>query len=143
MPIIKVVTDQDIGTSLKVENNKLEVALDSIVDGTTVRVEGNKLTATQTVDVKLTGAELVNDTDLKLTLSDESELTVSLAKFLNVDTDTTITGVTANGNVITVASSDGTNKTVDLTAMLDAHKNASKLNELQSLAGTSLGHTIS
>lgn len=135
MPIIKVVTDQDIGQGLKIENNKLVPS----VDGTTVLVNAQgQLTAVSQVDVKLQGAELTNDTTLHLTLSDNSTLDVDLAKFLNVDTDTKPTAVSVSGDAITITLSDGTTVTGELADF----KTALRHNQLQSLGGEDLGYTI-
>lgn len=135
MPIIKVVTENDIGQGLTITGNKLIPN----VDGTTVQVNAQgQLTAVAQVDVKLQGAELTNETTLHLTLSDGSALDVDLAKFLNVDTDTKPTAVSVSGNDITITLSDGNT----VTGSLADFKTALRHNQLQSLAGEDLGYTI-
>ena len=108
MALIKVVTENDIGRGLAIELNKL------VATGIkAVAVQGNELVITkyddstenvtlpaQTVDVKLTDAGLVDETTLKLTLSDGSEFRVDLAKFLNIDTDTKPTAVSLTGTTL-------------------------------------------
>lgn len=135
MPIIKVVTENDVGSGLAIVNNKLTAK----VDGTTVQVNAQgQLTAIAQVDVKLQGAELTNDTTLHLTLSDNSTLDVDLSKFLNIDTDTKPTAVAVNGNDITITLSDGNT----VTGSLADFKTALRHNQLQSLGGDDLGYTI-
>lgn len=147
----KVVTDQDIGHGLAIELNKLVAK--GILD---VKVEGNQIVLTkydnteeridlpaQTVDVKLNGAELEGETTLKLTLSDGSSLTVDLAKFLNIDTDTKPTAVVLEGTTLKISLSDGTDVQSDIAAALQTYIDENvKGEEVQSLGGETLGYLI-
>ena len=150
MALIKVVTENDIGNGLAIENTKL------VAKGVQkIAVQGNEIVVTyddstenvalpaQTVDVKLTGAELVDETTLKLTLSDGSELRVDLAKFLNIDTDTKPTTVSLTGTTLQIDLSDGTNVQTDIaTALQDYIDTNVKGDEVQSLGGVKLGYFI-
>lgn len=151
MALIKVVTENDIGNGLAIENTKL------VAKGIKqIAVQGNEIVVTkyddstenvalpaQTVDVKLTGAELVDETTLKLTLSDGSELRVDLAKFLNIDTDTKPTTVSLTGTTLQINLSDGTNVQTDIaTALQDYIDTNVKGDEVQSLGGVKLGYFI-
>ena len=151
MALIKVVTENDIGKGLAIELNKL------VATGIkAVAVQGNDIVVTkyddstenvalpaQTVDVKLTGAELVDETTLKLTLSDGSEFRVDLAKFLNIDTDTKPTAVSLTGTTLQIALSDDTNVQTDIaTALQDYIDTNVKGDEVQSLGGVKLGYFI-
>lgn len=151
MALIKVVTENDIGKGLAIENTKL------VAKGIKqIAVQGNDIVVTQyddnialvalpaqTVDVKLTGAELVDETTLKLTLSDNSELRVDLAKFLNVDTDTKPTAVSLTGTTLQINLSDGTNVQTDIATALQNYIDTNvKGDEVQSLGGVKLGYFI-
>lgn len=151
MALIKVVTENDIGNGLAIENTKL------VAKGIKqITVQGNDIVVTkyddstenvplpaQTVDVKLTGAELVDETTLKLTLSDGSELRVDLAKFLNIDTNTKPTAVSLTGTMLQIDLSDGTNVQTDIAAALQNYIDTNvKGDEVQSLGGTKLGYFI-
>lgn len=151
MALIKVVTENDIGKGLAIEDTKL------VAKGIKqIAVQGNDIVVTkyddttenvalpaQTVDVKLTGAELVDETTLKLTLSDNSELRVDLSKFLNVDTNTKPTAVSLTGTTLQIDLSDGTNVQTDIaTALQDYIDTNVKGDEVQSLGGTKLGYFI-
>lgn len=151
MALIKVVTENDIGNGLAIENTKL------VAKGIKqIAVQGNDIVVTkyddstenvalpaQTVDVKLTGAELVDDTTLKLTLSDSSELRVDLAKFLNIDTDTKPTAVSLTGTTLQINLSDSTNVQTDIaTALQNYIATNVKGDEVQSLGGVKLGYFI-
>lgn len=153
MALIKVVTENDIGNGLAIENTKL------VAKGIKqIAVQGNDIVVTkyddstenvalppQTVDVKLTGAELEDETTLKLTLSDGSELRVDLAKFLNVDTDTDTkpTAVALTGTTLQIDLSDGTNVQTDIATALQNYINTNvKGDEVQSLGGVRLGYFI-
>ena len=151
MALIKVVTENDIGKGLAIENTKL------VAKGIKqIAVQGNEIVVTkyddstenvalpaQTVDVKLTGAELVDETTLKLTLSDNSEFRVELAKFLNVDTNTKPTAVSLTGTTLQIDLSDSTNVQTDIAAALQNYINTNvKGDEVQSLGGVKLGYFI-
>ena len=151
MALIKVVTENDIGKGLAIENTKL------VAKGIKqIAVQGNEIVVTkyddstenvalpaQTVDVKLTGAELVDETTLKLTLSDNSELRVDLSKFLNIDTDTKPTAVSLAGTTLQIDLSDGTNVQTNIATALQNYINTNvKGDEVQSLGGTKLGYFI-
>lgn len=151
MALIKVVTENDIGKGLAIENTKL------VAKGIKqIAVQGNDIVVTkyddstenvalpaQTVDVKLTGAELVDETKLKLTLSDNSELRVDLAKFLNIDTDTKPTAVSLTGTTLQIDLSDSTNVQTDIATALQNYIDANvKGDEVQSLGGVKLGYFI-
>ena len=151
MALIKVVTENDIGNGLAIENTKL------VAKGIKqLAVQGNEIVVTkyddstenvalpaQTVDVKLTGAELVDETTLKLTLSDNSEFRVELAKFLNVDTNTKPTAVSLTGTTLQIDLSDSTNVQTDIATALQNYINTNvKGDEVQSLGGVKLGYFI-
>ena len=151
MALIKVVTENDIGKGLAIENTKL------VAKGIKqIAVQGNEIVVTkyddstenvalpaQTVDVKLTGAELVDETTLKLTLSDNSELRVDLSKFLNIDTDTKPTAVSLAGTTLQIDLSDSTNVQTDIATALQNYINTNvKGDEVQSLGGVKLGYFI-
>ena len=151
MALIKVVTENDIGNGLAIENTKL------VAKGIKqIAVQGNDIVVTkyddstenvalpaQTVDVKLTGAELVDETTLKLTLSDNSEFRVELAKFLNVDTNTKPTAVSLTGTTLQIDLSDSTNVQTDIATALQNYINTNvKGDEVQSLGGVKLGYFI-
>ena len=151
MALIKVVTENDIGNGLAIENTKL------VAKGIKqIAVQGNDIVVTkyddstenvalpaQTVDVKLTGAELVDETTLKLTLSDNSEFRVELAKFLNVDTNTKPTAVSLTGTTLQIDLSDSTNVQTDIATALQNYINTNvKGDEVQSLGGDKLGYFI-
>lgn len=151
MALIKVVTENDIGKGLAIEETKL------VAKGIKqIAVQGNDIVVTkyddstenvalpaQTVDVKLTGAELVNETTLKLTLSDNSELTVDLSKFLNIDTNTKPTAVSLTGTTLQIDLSDSTNVQTDIATALQNYINTNvKGDEVQSLGGVKLGYFI-
>ena len=151
MALIKVVTENDIGKGLAIEETKL------VAKGIKqIAVQGNDIVVTkyddstenvalpaQTVDVKLTGAELEGETTLKLTLSDNSEFRVELAKFLNVDTNTKPTAVSLTGTTLQIDLSDSTNVQTDIATALQNYINTNvKGDEVQSLGGTKLGYFI-
>ena len=151
MALIKVVTENDIGKGLAIENTKL------VAKGIkAVAVQGNDIVVTkyddstenvalpaQTVDVKLTGAELEGETTLKLTLSDNSEFRVELAKFLNVDTNTKPTAVSLTGTTLQIDLSDSTNVQTDIATALQNYIDTNvKGDEVQSLGGDKLGYFI-
>ena len=151
MALIKVVTENDIGKGLAIENTKL------VAKGIKqIAVQGNEIVVTkyddstenvalpaQTVDVKLTGAELEGETTLKLTLSDNSEFRVELAKFLNVDTNTKPTAVSLTGTTLQIDLSDSTNVQTDIATALQNYINTNvKGDEVQSLGGDKLGYFI-
>ena len=151
MALIKVVTENDIGKGLAIEDTKL------VAKGIKqIAVQGNDIVVTkyddstenvalpaQTVDVKLTGAELEGETTLKLTLSDNSEFRVELAKFLNVDTNTKPTAVSLTGTTLQIDLSDSTNVQTDIATALQNYINTNvKGDEVQSLGGDKLGYFI-
>ena len=151
MALIKVVTENDIGKGLAIENTKL------VAKGIKqLAVQGNEIIVTkyddstenvalpaQTVDVKLTGAELVDETTLKLTLSDNSEFRVELAKFLNVDTNTKPTAVSLTGTTLQIDLSDSTNVQTDIATALQNYIDTNvKGDEVQSLGGVKLGYFV-
>ena len=85
----------------------------------------------------------MDETTLKLTLSDGSELRVDLAKFLNIDTDTKPTAVSLTGTTLQIALSDDTNVQTDIaTALQDYIDTKMKSDEVQSLGGVKLGYFI-
>ena len=151
MALIKVVTENDIGKGLAIENTKL------VAKGIKqIAVQGNDIVVTkyddstenvalpaQTVDVKLTGAELEGETTLKLTLSDNSEFRVELAKFLNVDTNTKPTAVSLTGTTLQIDLSDSTNVQTDIATALQNYIDTNvKGDEVQSLGGAKLGYFV-
>ena len=151
MALIKVVTENDIGKGLAIEDTKL------VAKGIKqIAVQGNDIVVTkyddstenvalpaQTVDVKLTGAELEGETTLKLTLSDNSEFRVELAKFLNVDTNTKPTAVSLTGTTLQIDLSDSTNVQTDIATALQNYIDTNvKGDEVQSLGGAKLGYFV-
>ena len=151
MALIKVVTENDIGKGLAIENTKL------VAKGIKqLAVQGNEIVVTkyddstenvalpaQTVDVKLTGAELEGETTLKLTLSDNSEFRVELAKFLNVDTNTKPTAVSLTGTTLQIDLSDSTNVQTNIATALQNYIDTNvKGDEVQSLGGAKLGYFV-
>lgn len=137
MPIVRVVTSTDLGKGL-LENQETK-KVDINVDGTTVQFNAQgQLTATAPVDVKVSNAEIVDDTTLRITLSDANTFDVSLAKFLNVDTDTKPTAVAIVGDNIEITLSDGTK----VSGSLADFKASLHHTELQDLAGNALGNTV-
>lgn len=147
MPIFKVVTDQDIGKGLYIDGGKLNAYgfKNLTVDGNQIVLvgmddqESRVNLPAQTVDVKLNGATLENDTTLRLTLSDGSHIDVDLAKFLNVNTDTKPTAFSWDGKNLKLTLSDQTEVIADFATFIT---NEVKGNELQSLAGVSLGYLV-
>lgn len=136
MAIIKLVSENDLGNGLAIENQKVVVK----VDDSTVKINAQgQLTAVAQVDVKLQGASLNDSTNqLHLELSDGSALDVDLSKFLNIE-QVKPTGVTVTGDKVTITLSDGTS----VEGTLADFKNALHNNQLQTLGGVDLGYTIS
>lgn len=136
MAIIKLVSENDLGNGLAINNQKVVVK----VDDSTVKINAQgQLTAVAQVDVKLQGASLNDSTNqLHLELSDGSALDVDLSKFLNIE-QVKPTGVTVTGDKVTIALSDGTS----VEGTLADFKNALRNNQLQTLGGVDLGYTIS
>lgn len=137
MAIARLVTATDLGKGL-IENSETK-KVDVVVDGTTVQInEQGQLTAVAQVDVKVSNAELVDDTTLRITLSDANTFDVSLAKFLNVDTDTKPTAVAIVGDNIEITLSDGTK----VSGALTDFKASLHHTQLQDLAGNEIGFSM-
>lgn len=137
MAIARVVTATDLGKGV-IENAETK-KVDVNVDGTTVVFNAQgQLTAVAPVDVKVSNAELVDDTTLRITLSDANTFDVSLAKFLNVDTDTKPTAVAIVGDNIEITLSDGTT----VSGSLADFKASLHHTQIQDLAGNELGFTM-
>lgn len=136
MSVVKIISENNIGNGLHIEDSKLKVK----VDGTSVRFNSNNaLEAVQSVDIRLAGLEIVNDTTLRATLTDGTTKEVSLEKFLNVDTNTYPTSVTREGKTVKINLNNGTSVSYDLTALINEEI---KGEEVQDLAGTTLGYFI-
>lgn len=146
MTKVKVVTENDIGNGLAIEESKLVAK--GYVDATIN--EDNELVLTdaageetklalpkQQVDVKLASAKMLDDGEtLELTLSDGSVVTVSLATLMN--TDTVPTAIAIEETTFKLTLSDGNELTADIKQALDTIKGE----ELQSLGGVSLGYLM-
>lgn len=156
-----VLTPEDLGTGLKVQESKV------VVDVAALNIP---------VDVKLSGVAVDKDAKtMKFTLSSGDVITQDIADFLAVDTDTKIKSANLEGSTLNIVSDlNGTETliTVDLHGLLDdvsrdvdavkADINSLKekdkdlerrLNEvenkkptgtvLKSLGGTTLGYVVS
>lgn len=126
----KVVTDADIGAGLKIENGKLLVE----VDGSTIKIVGNQLVATQKVDLRVT-AMTAEEGKLKVTVADENgenaqTVETTLAKLIALSQ--------AEGN-LAVAKDDGI--FVGKAEVKAAVKEDATV-EFQSLGGTTLGYAF-
>lgn len=101
---ITVITNNDLGTGLKVENQKV------VVDVAALAIP---------VDVKLAGVDVdVAAKKMKFTLSDGSEIERDVSDFLVADTDTKLTSGTYASNKITLTDSAGGNVEVDLATLV-------------------------
>lgn len=136
MAIVKLVSENNIGEGLHIEGSKLKAKIDGI---TIVLNEQGQLTAVAPIDIKLSGLEVVDDTTLRATLSDNTTVDVSLAEFLNVDTNTYPTSITRDGNVLKVYLNTGSSVDYDLTSFINDQV---KGNEVQDLAGNTLGYFV-
>lgn len=107
---IVVITNEDLGTGLKIESNKVVVDRDAL---------------SIPVDVKLAGVQVDKQAQtMKFTLSDGSEITQNIADFLAVDTDTKIVSGSYADNKITLVPSEGDNIEINLAAFATAVKDA-------------------
>ena len=134
----KVVTDSDIGEGLEINGSKLNVA----VDGTTVVIRGNKLTAIAGVDLHLSSLSYDQATgELKAVVTDadggnRQEVTTSLAALLSLSQE--------EGNLLT-KKADGIHLSVrDVINEIgrDAVKEDTQVIKLTALSGDFLGYTI-
>lgn len=150
MAIPKLVTENDIGKGLKIENQKLvamgiktitvDKAQNQLVVTSTEDVETRVELPAQTIDVKLQGAEVLADsTTLRLTLTDNTQIDVDLAKFLNIDTDTKPTAFVWDGKVLKLRLSNNTEVTADFATLIDDHI---KGEEARSIGGERLGYFV-
>lgn len=136
MAIVKLVSENNIGEGLHVEDSKLKAKVDGV---TVVLNEQGQLTAVAPIDVKLSGLEVVDDTILRATLSDSTTVDVSLSEFLNVDTNTYPTSITRDGNILKLHLNTGSSVDYDLTSFINDQV---KGDEVQDLAGNTLGYFI-
>lgn len=145
MPVINVVTDNDIDqqAGLLVEDGKLKAK----IDGTSITLNADgALTATQTVDVKLEGVELLPDNNLEFTLSDGTKVQASVADLVDVDTNTFTESAEFTTGALKIKLNDGTVVTASLSPVLPAMNNLinqaisnERGDEVQDLAGNQLG----
>jgi len=134
----KVITDQDTGEALAIENGKLNVQ----VDGTTVVIRGNKLVAISGIDLHVSELSFDQETgELKAVVTDadggnRQETTTSLAALLSLSQEA--------GNLLS-KKSDGVYLGVrDVINEIgrDAVKEDTQVIKLTSLSGNFLGYTI-
>nr|DAR79927.1 MAG TPA: hypothetical protein [Caudoviricetes sp.] len=134
----KIITDQDTGEALAIENGKLNVQ----VDGTTVVIRGNKLVAISGIDLHVSELSFDQETgELKAVVTDadggnRQETTTSLAALLSLSQEA--------GNLLT-KKSDGVYLGVrDVINEIgrDAVKEDTQVIKLTSLSGNFLGYTI-
>ncbi len=135
----KVITDQDTGEGLEIDNGKLNVA----VDGTTVVIRGNKLVAVgNSVDLRVSRLDYNNATsELKAVVTDadggnEREVTTSLAALLTLSQEA--------GNLLSKKEDGiylGVRDVIDEIGR-DAVKEDTQVIKLTSLSGDFLGYTI-
>lgn len=131
---IVLITDQDIGTGLKVEAQKLVVDRDALAIP---------------VDVKLAGVSLDRvQKKLTFTLSDQTVIEQDVTEFLAVDTDTTLTsGELDVGNKrIKLVDSEAAEVHIDISAILDGinakHDKSEEKVKLVSLADVTIGYAF-
>lgn len=134
----KVITDQDTGEALAIENGKLNVQ----VDGTTVVIRGNKLVAISGIDLHVSELSFDQETgELKAVVTDadggnRQETTTSLAALLSLSQEA--------GNLLSKKSDGvylGVRAVIDEIGR-DAVKEDTKVIKLTSLSGNFLGYTI-
>lgn len=134
----KVITDQDTGEALAIENGKLNVQ----VDGTTVVIRGNKLVAISGVDLHVSELSFDQETgELKAVVTDadggnRQETTTSLAALLSLSQEA--------GNLLSKKSDGvylGVRDVIDEIGR-DAVKEDTQVIKLTSLSGNFLGYTI-
>lgn len=136
MSQVKLISKDNIGDGLHIEDSKLKVK----VDGTSVRFNSNnQLEAVQSVDIRLAGLEIVNDTTLKATLTDSTTKEVSLEKFLNVDTNTYPVSISMEGKILKITLNNEQVLNYDLTTFINEHL---KGDEVQDLNGNTLGYFL-
>ena len=134
----KVITDQDTGEALAIENGKLNVQ----VDGTTVVIRGNKLVAISGIDLHVSELSFDQETgELKAVVTDadggnRQETTTSLAALLSLSQEA--------GNLLSKKSDGvylGVRAVIDEIGR-DAVKEDTQVIKLTSLSGNFLGYTI-
>lgn len=134
----KVITDQDTGEALAIENGKLNVQ----VDGTTVVIRGNKLVAISGIDLHVSELSFDQETgELKAVVTDagggnRQETTTSLAALLSLSQGA--------GNLLSKKSDGvylGVRDVIDEIGR-DAVKEDTQVIKLTSLSGNFLGYTI-
>lgn len=103
-----IVTDQDIGHGLKIENKKVVVDIAALNIPVDVKLSG--------VDIDKTGKKM------KFTLSDGTEIEKDIADFLAVDTDTKIVSgrYDVAGTSLILTDSNGDEIPVDFVGLTDA-----------------------
>ena len=134
----KVITDQDTGEALAIENGKLNVQ----VDGTTVVIRGNKLVAISGIDLHVSELSFDQETgELKAVVTDadggnRQETTTSLAALLSLSQEA--------GNLLSKKSDGvylGVRDVIDEIGR-DAVKEDTQVIKLTYLSGNFLGYTI-
>ena len=134
----KIITDQDTGEALAIENGKLNVQ----VDGTTVVIRGNKLVAVSGIDLHVSELSFDQETgELKAVVTDadggnRQETTTSLAALLSLSQEA--------GNLLSKKSDGvylGVRDVIDEIGR-DAVKEDTQVIKLTSLSGNFLGYTI-
>lgn len=134
----KIITDQDTGEALAIENGKLNVQ----VDGTTVVIRGNKLVAISGIDLHVSELSFDQETgELKAVVTDadggnRQETTTSLAALLSLSQEA--------GNLLTKKEDGiylGVRDVIDEIGR-DAVKEDTQVIKLTSLSGNFLGYTI-
>lgn len=134
----KIITDQDTGEALAIENGKLNVQ----VDGTTVVIRGNKLVAISGIDLHVSELSFDQETgELKAVVTDadggnRQETTTSLAALLSLSQEA--------GNLLSKKSDGvylGVRDVIDEIGR-DAVKEDTHVIKLTSLSGNFLGYTI-
>jgi hypothetical protein len=134
----KIITDQDTGEALAIENGKLNVQ----VDGTTVVIRGNKLVAISGIDLHVSELSFDQETgELKAVVTDadggnRQETTTSLAALLSLSQEA--------GNLLSKKSDGvylGVRDVIDEIGR-DAVKEDTQVIKLTSLSGNFLGYTI-
>ena len=134
----KIITDQDTGEALAIENGKLNVQ----VDGTTVVIRGNKLVAISGIDLHVSELSFDQETgELKAVVTDadggnRQETTTALAALLSLSQEA--------GNLLSKKSDGvylGVRDVIDEIGR-DAVKEDTQVIKLTSLSGNFLGYTI-
>lgn len=141
MPVVvtkqRLVEVHDLGKGIHVNEELKKVEI--MIDGVTVRFnDQGQLTAVAQVDVHVANAELVDETTLRISLSNGSNFDVPLAKFLNIDTDTKPTAAAMDGDNLVITLSDGTTVSGTLGDWLTSKHHT----ELETVGGVKIGFSV-